>query len=115
MALEANLINFKFKIGDKAWLLDMEPKEVTIQSRKRVYSYIETVELGVPVTKEDTQVFYLINNEWIPDKVLFATKEEAILVVYEYKQSEFFKKEQEILKSKNGTKEPGTREDQRNN
>lgn len=101
-------INFKIELASKAWLLDMEPKEVLIQSRKIVYSYIETVELGVPVTKEDTQVFYLIDNEWIPDKVVFATKEEADLVVYEYKQSEFFKKEQEIL---NGTKENNTRED----
>ena len=75
----------RFNIGSVVWLLGIEPMEVVLVGRNLEYNFREIVAQGQPTKASSIEWFYQVQNEWIPEKVLYSTKEQADEVVKEYK------------------------------
>lgn len=75
----------KFNIGSVVWLLGIEPTEVVLVGRNLEYNFREIVAQGQPTNASSIEWFYQVQNEWIPEKVLYSTKKQADEVVKEYK------------------------------
>ena len=75
----------KYSIKDKVWLLGLDPTEVTLVGRNLEYNFREIVAQGQPTKASSIEWYYQVLDEWIPEKVLYSTKEQADEVVKEYK------------------------------